>query len=114
MTQPSLFRDKAPRVSDDDVYELLRWLDGKGWQRSRAVLWSLGRNRPSLSDRTLRAIAAASHGRIISGQKGYARTDQASVEDVNHAAAWLLAQAKKMERRAREIQRAMHKRTEAA
>jgi len=56
----------------------------------------------------VRAIAAASHGQIISGQRGYARTDQASVEDVNHAAAWLDSQSRSMAKRAREIRQAMH------
>ena len=110
MTQPDLFAvTKATRVSDADVAWLLRALDGKGWCRTKWLQRSF-----DISDRTFRAIAAASHGRVISGQRGYARTDQASVEDVNHAAAWLLAQAAAMTTRAREIQRAMHTRTEAA
>ena len=108
--QPSLFTaTKAPRVTDADVAWLLRALDGKSWCRTKWLQQSF-----EISDRTFRAIAAASHGRIISGQRGYARTDQASVEDVNHAASWLLTQAAAMTTRAREIQRAMHTRTEAA
>ena len=104
MTQPDLFAvTKAPRVSDADVAWLLRALDGKGWCRTKWLQRSF-----EISDRTFRAIAAASQGRIISGQRGYARTDQASVEDVNHAAAWLEHQGELMIHRAKEIRQALH------
>ena len=105
MTTGDLFAtQKAPRISRRQVQLLLECLDGQGWRTARGLRLS----GLTWNDRTLRAMAAESHGQIISGQRGYARTDQSSVEDVNHAAAWLLAQAKKMEQRAREIQRAMH------
>lgn len=104
--QPSLFTaTKAPRVTWADVAWLITVLDGMGWQKAK---WF------RLNDRTIRAIAAASQGRIISGQRGYHRTDQASVEDVNHAAAWLQHQGELMIRRAQDIRKAMHRRTEAA
>lgn len=105
--QPDLFAiRKAPRVGEQDVACILLELDGKGWRTARQFRM--------ISDRELRAIAAASHGQIISGQKGYARTDQASVEDVNHAAAWLESQAKSMQVRAGEIRKAMHRRDRGA
>lgn len=111
MTQPDLFSvTKAQRVTEADVAWLLRVLHRRGWMRARDIV---SQHFVGGSDRELRAIAAASHGQIVSGQKGYCRTDQASVEDVNHAAAWLLTQAAAMTKRAREIQRAMHKRVAA-
>lgn len=106
MMQPDLFSAKrAPTVDEQDVAVLLIALDQRGWMNARE-LTRLGYG----SDRYLRAVAAASHGQIISGQRGYARTDQASVEDVNHAAAWLEHQATAMTQRAYEIRRAMHRR----
>lgn len=83
---------------------MLSSLRGQGWMTARELLGlQVGR-----TERQLRAMAAASQGQIISGQRGYARTDQASVEDVNHAAAWLESQAKSMQARARAIRSAMH------
>ena len=109
MTQPSLFASKAPRVSDREIAWMLAVLDGCGWVKAWQLKFdSLYQGSRSVSDRTLRAIAAASQGRIISGQKGYARTDQASVEDVNHAAAWLQHQGEAMIRRAKEIQQVLN------
>jgi len=117
MTQQPLFASKAPRVSGEDVARLIAFLDGLGWVTAAHLVgthdWNDAHGR-SWTDRDLRAIAAASQGRIISGQRGYARTDQASVEDVNHAAAWLQHQGETMIRRAHEIRQAMHCRTTAA
>ncbi len=112
MTQADLFTvRKAPRVSDQDVARLLAFLDGLGWMTAAQLVgthdWNDVQAR-AWTDRDLRAIAAASQGQIISGQRGYARTDQASVEDVNHAAAWLESQAKSMQARARAIRSALH------
>ena len=101
--QPSLFSAKAPRVAARDVAWMLRALDGKGWCRTKWLQQFF-----DVPDRTFRAIAAASDGQIISGQHGYTRTDQSSVQDVNHAAAWLEHQGAAMIRRAKEIRQAMH------
>ena len=111
MIQPSLLPSRAPRVSDQDVARLIAFLDGLGWVTAAQLVGTHDWNDPqgrSWTDRDLRAIAAASHGQIISGQKGYALTSQASVEDVNHAAKWLESQAKSMQARARAIRSAMH------
>lgn len=101
---------KAPRISRRQVQLLLECLDGQGWRTARGLRLSV----LTWNDRTLRAMAAASAGRIISGQRGYARTDQASVEDVNHAANWLAHQGELMIRRAQDIRQAMHRKSEAA
>ena len=88
---------KAPRVTEDERRWLLWRLNQAGWIGSKRLITT------SMSDRRLRAIAAASKGQIISGQRGYARTDQASVEDVNHCIAWLKSQAAAMDKRTKEI-----------
>lgn len=77
--------------------------------------WSTARDleRFGWNDRELRAVASASGGRIISGQKGYCRIDEATVDEANHAASWLEHQAKAMQTRAYEIRQAMHKRSAA-
>lgn len=110
MSQGRLFTSKAPRVSEQDVAWLIDLLDGHGWQTMRDIR-ALG--LAGWDDRRIRAIAAASQGRIISGQCGYARTDQASVEDVQHAVNWMRSQAAQMVRRARQIEQAMHTRSAA-
>ena len=113
MTQPSLFASKAPRVSGEDVARLIAFLDGLGWVTAAHLVgthdWNDAHGR-SWTDRDLRAIAAASQGRIISGQRGYSLTTSASVEDVNHAIAWLRSQSRSMSTRANEIQQVLNRR----
>lgn len=101
-----LFATPAPAVSSGDVEQLILELRGCGWCTARrlARLW------PHWDDRTIRAMASASAGRIISGQKGYALIEEATVEEVRHAAAWLRHQGNQMIRRAHEIEQAMHTR----
>ncbi len=108
MTQQGLFTSRAPRVSDSDVATLIRHLHGHGWQTAKQL------SQYGWTDRKLRAVANASKGRVISGQHGYALIESATVDEANHAAAWLERQAAEMQRRARDIRKAMHKRTEAA
>lgn len=114
MTQPSLFQSKATRVSDADVVWMIAVLCGYGWVQARQLKFDrayVGVRR--MPDRRLRAIAAASHGRIISGQCGYCLIEEATVDEANHAAAWLEHQAAAMNKRALEIRQAMHKRSAA-
>lgn len=84
---------------------LLGLLDGRGWRSARELAQWLG-----CDDRTIREAASLSEGAIISGQRGYALTRQASVEDAQHAADWLRSQARQMETRARQIESALHRR----
>lgn len=72
--------------------------------------WRQTRQRAALA-RHQQAIAAASGGRILSGQRGYILIEEATVEEANHAASWLEHQAAAMQQRARDIRRAMHKRS---
>ena len=56
-----------------------------------------------ISDRRLRQLAEFSRGQIVSGQLGYRLTRCASVDEIDHAEAWLISQGRKMIDRAREI-----------
>lgn len=89
----------------EKVPQLIAALSGRGWMKGKALA-----NMLDTDDRTIRAIANASDGAIISGQKGYALTHEASVQDVQHAANWLRHQAQAMTRRAMRIEQSMHRR----
>ena len=103
MNQPTLLftRDRMA----DRVPALIQALSGRGWVKGRDLSRLL-----DCDDRTVRALAHASQGRVISGQKGYALTREASVADVQHAANWLRHQAQAMTRRAMRIEQSMHRR----
>ena len=103
MTQPTFWQLAATNETAL-VAALSDLLRGAGWQTAKQLA------RHGFNDRTLRAIASASHGQIISGQKGYALIAEATVEDARHAAAWLRRQGNLMIQRAADIERAMHRR----
>lgn len=95
----------APPHADPDV----RWLEqlllgAHCWMSARDIALSTGGR---VGDRDLRALANAS-AEIISGQKGYKHLRHATAEEINHAASWLEAQAKKMGERAGRIRRRAH------
>lgn len=104
--QLSLFdqvKKKEKSVLPSQLEELITTLSGRGWM-TRRQLEAL----TSFSDRTLRALANASDGQIISGQQGYRLTREATVEEIKHAANWLKHQATEMTRRALQIERVRH------
>jgi len=105
--QPELNFDRlageGPEVSKFQVEEMIDALRGKDWQTAR----DLGARKES-DKRVLRAIAEASEGQIISGQKGYKLTIEATVNEIA-GTAWLKSQGKKMIRRWAAIQRIAHK-----
>lgn len=96
-TQLELIRGKAPIVGRDEIKALIGTLEGMGWLTAKhlSCLWS---------DRDLRAIANASKGAIISGQKGYCLNSEATEHERKHAANWLRHQARQMLARATEIE----------
>lgn len=96
------FQQKAPEVTPSEVAELIARLRARDWQTAR----DLGADKES-DKRRLRAIANASGGRIISGQKGYKLTLEATPDEIA-ATHWLKAQAAEMEHRWIEIQRVYH------
>ena len=89
-------------VSEADVAELEAWL-------LKAGNWTKAKDFPApWNERSLRALANASKGRIISGQRGSLVTRLATIKEVQHAAAWLRHQAAQMQYRALEIDRVYH------
>jgi hypothetical protein len=96
---------KAPSVSEREVLQFVLRLQGQGWQTAK----SLG-----MPERKARALASASEGQILGGQKGYCLTREATDDDADHAEAFLLSQARKMTDRARQIRIARNRRQSAA
>ncbi len=94
---------KAPEVTPSEVAELITRLRARDWQTAR----ELGADKES-DKRQLRAIAEASEGQIISGQKGYKLTLEATLPEIDHSAAWLRNQGEKMIQRSIDIQRVRH------
>jgi hypothetical protein len=97
--QLSLFLTSSNAVENP----LVSALRGQGWVTARRLTFHLG-----ACDRELRALAEASRGEIISGQKGYKLSAEATLEEIDHAANWLISQGKKMLERGIEIRRRAH------
>jgi hypothetical protein len=93
---------EGPNVSRFQVDTMIAALRNKGWQTAKA----LGARKEG-EKRFLRAIAESSEGQIISGQKGYKLTLEATLEEIA-ATAWMKSQAKKMLHRWISIQRVAH------
>lgn len=93
-------------VSDSvrqDVHLMVELLRGDGWRSARSLAKFCG-----WTDRYVRRLAAASDGRIISGQQGYRLTLEATPEEIAHAADWYRSQARKMIVRSMQIRRLAH------
>jgi hypothetical protein len=90
----------SSNTDDPRVAELLDMLNERGWTPGRQIHEVKG-----WDERTIRLLAAASDGQIISGQKGYKLTREATPEELRHATAWLESQANQMSNRARAIRR---------
>lgn len=93
----------GPIIEKFHVDEMVAALRSNGWQTAKA----LGA-RKEADKRILRAIAEASDGQIISGQKGYKLTLECTLEEVGQAG-WLKSQGKKMIQRWLAIQRVYHR-----
>lgn len=97
----------APRFraqeNDERVSELLDYLSGRAWTSGREI-----HEAKRWDERTIRLLAASSNGQIISGQRGYKLTRQATPDELHHATAWLESQAKQMSDRACAIRRVWH------
>lgn len=95
-TQPA----PATPPPNPELTAVLLELRQGNWLTARTL-----RHRLGYSDRTLRAVAEASDGQIISGQQGYKLTRCATSDEITHAANWLHSQAQKMENRSIAIRR---------
>lgn len=89
-----------PAPSRTEIDDFVKILSGIGWVKCSY----LRRNYyQDMSDRKIRAMAAGSEGRVISGQHGYRLTTEATDEECQHAVKWLQSQATEMSRRAKMI-----------
>lgn len=94
-----------PAIAPEDLDAFCSWLAGRGWISARQIEAACG-----LCDRTVRAYAEQSDGRILSGQRGYRLNDAtATPDEVAHSSGWLIAQGKKMIRRGLAQQRVHHR-----
>ncbi len=89
----------VPEPIAEDVRMLREYLDHRGWVLAKQIKQSLG-----WDERTVRAVAAASRGHVISGQQGYRLTKQAPDDEVQHAVNWMRSQARNMTLRSDEIE----------
>jgi hypothetical protein len=88
---------------------LLAILSDGHWYKASEIARLMASN-----DRLIRRLADLSDGQIISGQYGYKLTRFATNEEIDHAEAWLLSQAKHMQQRALEIRQCRNRRGAAA
>ena len=100
MTPQAEFQFQRPCKTDADVADFMDYLRGRGWTTARSIHIGIG-----WSDRQLREWAELSEGKIISGQRGYKLTAEATPKEIYQAASWLKAQGKKMLRRSIAIRR---------
>ena len=104
-TQLDLLKPRKPRVTQAEFDCLLRWLADGEWDTAK-VLYSM----LYTSERRLRLIVEASKGKIISGNKGYKRTDLATFEEVQHYINRMKAHAKAELQNALDVERVWHER----
>lgn len=98
------FSHRPPNPSVDEVESVCAFLAGKGWIKAAVIEAEI-----EISDRRMRRIAERSDGRILSGQKGYRLLDGTTpVEEIDHAANWLISQGRNMIRRGVAVRRRYH------
>ena len=89
---------KKPVVDAAEVDRLILWLSGRGWVRRSEI-----ERQTDWDDRRLRALAEASNGHILSGQRGYRLTCQATPGERDECLARLRGQRDAMSRRIKNI-----------
>ena len=96
--------DFRPPAEPEDIDRLIRLLSASGvWLTAAQITEQLG-----WSDRKIRALAASSHGLIISGNSGYKHTRHASPEEFSEFYGRMVSQGKEMIRRAIQAKRTHH------
>ena len=99
----------APKINTSDLDLLIYILTGKGWMTAKCIWKEAWYCHKLWSKRHIRAIASNSQGQIISGQNGYRLTRESTIEEVQHASAWIRHQAAQMQTRALQIDRVYHR-----
>lgn len=91
------------------VEKLIEALKTHGdWWHAAQILEEWQMPNTDHNRRYLRALAEAASPELLSGQRGYKWIGHATAEEVNHAAGWLEAQARKMAERACSYRRRAH------
>jgi hypothetical protein len=114
--QLDLMPARAPVVSAEEVALLMNILAGRGWLTAGEIAqdWRFldryGLGKPGSVERRIRAMANASHGRVLSypGSPGYKLTREATIEEIQTGTAKLRHQAGEMQARALELDRVYH------
>ena len=91
---------RRPHASGAHIAAVYSALAGVGWQTAATLGAHLG---PEFDARLLREVAQHSDGGILSGQRGYRLTAEATVDEVCGAVRRLRSQADHMRARAGEI-----------
>lgn len=106
-TQPDLIDrlpgPRPPAVDPADIDRLKAQLAGQGWQSCATISQATG-----WTDRKIRALANAAAGAVISGQRGYRLTSEATPAEIRHAWTWLASQGDAMRLRAHQIRTQAH------
>jgi hypothetical protein len=96
-------RGRGPAVIQQEVDAFILALYRRGWIKSNDLGATTEKQK-----RTLRAVAAASKGHIISGQGGYRLNFEANADENRVAVNWFKHQMEKMGCRVVEIERVYH------
>lgn len=104
MRQLDLLLPRVQRKAAEMMDRFLLLLQEEGdWVKGSTIS-----TRLHTSDRVLRSCASQSNGRVLSGQKGYRLTQDATLDEITHAENWLRSQARQMLLRSLEIRRFRH------
>lgn len=90
-------------TKENRLEKLLR--SRKNWTTAKRCCQLMQFSTNEIGRRAVREMAEHSEGVVISGQQGYKHVIWASLEDLHHATAKLRSQAKKMNKRANQIER---------
>lgn len=96
-------RGKALPASEAELERFIAALGGRRWMTASRLRDAIG-----FDDKKLRDLRKLAKGRIISGQKGYCLTTEATASEIDHAASWLESQAREMQASAIDIRNFSH------
>lgn len=105
--QPELFRVEP---DDPTVEWLVRELAGMDWMTAAEILRHAQQPVNDSNKRWIRAMAAASKGRVAGGQRGYKLVEEMTVEEYNHWRNWMKSQADYMTARILEADKVFYRR----
>jgi hypothetical protein len=96
---------------DPNVEWLVDYLSGMDWVTAQQILEQCSKlGRLENNKRWLRALAAASKGRVAGGQRGYKLVEEMTVEEYNHWRNWMKRQADFMTARILEADKVFYRR----